>query len=653
MQRGRDGLYADRRSLILSTPRQLENSPSPVVTLQNPLDMEKLEVAILDRDKQMMRLQDDLCKLRDGIVGLPEAQLDNTRLREHQSLLDANILNLTGKINSLNKLMDDMQEENDELRRRLQLDPSDEVDVSEIRSARGEERKQLQSLNESYKQEIERLNSNRQALTQKLLSSSGNPSSADNETNLHQHALEMWALETENSMLKKQNALFFQQFPRKIVVESVVSQTDPPLDDEHSNLLMTFPSIHLPDATVKQKDPHSLVLQTKPASFDAAIQVSEFLTLENEPLVLPEICEVFGIDDNFVTCILELAPVYATLAGASRTVGAESEVNRTYLTGIMLRLHMILQQQSMKGKCFQRFVQDLEEVTIERDLLKFQLEQSNELFRSSGVGHGVASAALAPSNTAESFDSGMIELQRQIISYRVNASVFERKLSINETRLELQRHELQTLQRELSFSVAESYRVLQMLFQSNQSLQPFVVHPQSLSSSLVPTASSISDPNFETLQFQLISQHQTFKDSLVWQEKLSCLFVENMKVHLQLDDAIHSLSQSPASSAPPRPTLHSKQVARLIGELEFTEDALLNANKAILELQNRVLTLTHEHSLLPTAENFKLMTSRCEASEVELEELKPKLARHKHLEAIAAEQLQFFDAKVFEAEMIE
>ncbi|KAJ3039732.1 hypothetical protein HDV00_011964 [Rhizophlyctis rosea] len=123
--------------------------------------MRQIDGQLEGREKELLELREMVERYERGEYGLQEAVREIKEEKLQKRMREKDIVVLTEKTNDLQCQIDELLEENEELRRRLGIDTSIKIDLSLLRSKRAIELEQAQSLNMELQKEIDRLEEER------------------------------------------------------------------------------------------------------------------------------------------------------------------------------------------------------------------------------------------------------------------------------------------------------------------------------------------------------------------------------------------------------------------------------------------------------------------------------------------------------------
>eukprot|EP00050_Salpingoeca_kvevrii_P022999 m.136149 g.136149 ORF g.136149 m.136149 type:complete len:2171 (+) comp9899_c1_seq4:74-6586(+) len=122
-----------------------------------------------EKDHELVELLKRMDEYEQNVYGLHEAVKEIKHCKGQIAVRDADITKLTREINSMDKQLGELSDENEELRRRCGLDPSSSVDLAGLRHRRNVELEQLRAMNRLLSKDIDKLEAERLELKQKLI----------------------------------------------------------------------------------------------------------------------------------------------------------------------------------------------------------------------------------------------------------------------------------------------------------------------------------------------------------------------------------------------------------------------------------------------------------------------------------------------------
>ncbi|XP_071791224.1 centrosomal protein of 290 kDa-like [Asterias amurensis] len=123
--------------------------------------MQQADADAREKDKQLTEALTRMSEYEAGEYGLVEAVQEIKECKKHITVRDRNIEELTQNVNKLEMALNDLLEENEELRGRLGLDPKEALDLGQIRLTKALQHQQDRALNQVLSQELERLEAER------------------------------------------------------------------------------------------------------------------------------------------------------------------------------------------------------------------------------------------------------------------------------------------------------------------------------------------------------------------------------------------------------------------------------------------------------------------------------------------------------------
>lgn len=162
----KDDLQKDKGHSSLAQPNQTGDMQEKFKMLEErTMEAEKsaelAEAHAREKDKELV---ETLKRMRDyelGIYGLEEAVAEIKGLRKQVKIREHEIESLIKEVNKLELKINDLLDENEELRERLGLDPKTMIDLNEFRNSKALKQQQYRAENQILLQEIERLEEER------------------------------------------------------------------------------------------------------------------------------------------------------------------------------------------------------------------------------------------------------------------------------------------------------------------------------------------------------------------------------------------------------------------------------------------------------------------------------------------------------------
>lgn len=130
--------------------------------------LDEAENTLAEKENRLLEVSTRLHAFEQGAYGLKEALDEIGDLKVQKSIRDTNISELTEQLNKFSRVLDDLADENRELRVRCGLDPETAIDISSVKRRRDIEFEQLKAINIQFQDEIDRLEEERISLKTQL-----------------------------------------------------------------------------------------------------------------------------------------------------------------------------------------------------------------------------------------------------------------------------------------------------------------------------------------------------------------------------------------------------------------------------------------------------------------------------------------------------
>ncbi|RDD38835.1 Centrosomal protein of 290 kDa [Trichoplax sp. H2] len=155
--------HIDQINILQKTNKELERN----LKLEQERSR-KAEEEAYEKDKQLNDALSRMLQYETGEYGLTDAVKEIKDCKQQIRLRDADIQTLTQDVNKLMMEINDINDENEELRSRIGLSPREYVNVEEIMKRKANQRDQEKALNRVLTGEIERLEEERIQLKKRL-----------------------------------------------------------------------------------------------------------------------------------------------------------------------------------------------------------------------------------------------------------------------------------------------------------------------------------------------------------------------------------------------------------------------------------------------------------------------------------------------------
>uniref|UniRef100_A0A670YE84 Centrosomal protein 290 n=1 Tax=Pseudonaja textilis TaxID=8673 RepID=A0A670YE84_PSETE len=253
---------------------------------------ELAEADAREKDKELIETLKRVKDYETGIYGLEDAVAEIKGLKKQLKIRNNEIETLIKEVNKLEFKINDLLDENEDLREKLGLDPQTMIDLTELKNSKALKQQQYKAENQVLLKEIERLEEERVTLKQqirKLAQEKGRRAATlgklndylakelnERERDLEQNRIVIMKLKSNLKELVQENK-HLQQGMKEILQAIKDLQKDPGMKDGESALMI--PSL--------ERLVHAIELKNAEGTFDARLHLKaqvDQLTGRNEEL---------------------------------------------------------------------------------------------------------------------------------------------------------------------------------------------------------------------------------------------------------------------------------------------------------------------------------------------------------------------------------
>ncbi|KAK3096658.1 hypothetical protein FSP39_002154 [Pinctada imbricata] len=160
------GTGDNQQKKIRTLQKELEYQEEKMSEKEKELRMAEKDAR--EKDKELAEALERMRKYESGELGLAEAVTEIKECKNQIRIRDRQIEELTQHINKTEMKINDIEEENEELRFKLGMDPRDPLDLTEFRKNKNIRKEEEKALNFILQREVEKLEDERVELKKKI-----------------------------------------------------------------------------------------------------------------------------------------------------------------------------------------------------------------------------------------------------------------------------------------------------------------------------------------------------------------------------------------------------------------------------------------------------------------------------------------------------